>query len=106
MFSIRPHEVALVIPGGTTEDEAGTIIKELPTEIAGIPAHVDTLDGRRLEVAQRINDSTTAVIYIDHYDLPREFSVKHGEDVYTLTGPPIKQGGLDEHMALHVRRVT
>lgn len=105
MFNLRPHEVVLVIPGGTTEDEAGTIIHQPPTESEPIPAHVDTLSGRRLEIAQRINVSTTGIIYIDYQELPTFNTIKHGDDTYSLTAPPINQGGLSEQLALYVREV-
>lgn len=107
MFELRPHTVRYLIVGESTEDEAGTIVPGETTESADIPAHVDTLSGRRLEIAQRINDETTAVIYMDWQELPDVDRVKHVETgtLYSLTGPPINQGGMSESLALHVKEV-
>lgn len=107
MFELRPHTVRYLIVGEPTEDEAGTIIPGETTESADIPAHVDTLSGRRLEIAQRLNQETTATIYLDYVDLPSLDTIKHVETgvLYTLTAPPINQGGMSESLALHVKEV-
>ncbi|KGI85388.1 hypothetical protein JY98_03780 [Exiguobacterium mexicanum] len=107
MFELRPHTVRYLIVGESTEDEAGTVIPGEATESADIPAHVDTLSGRRLEIAQRVNNETTAVIYMDWQELPAIDRIKHVETdvLYSLTGPPVNQGGMSESLALHVKEV-